>query len=594
MADSSELKRGGSGPRSSRSQPQGVLEIRHSPSGHVWFQPLTLPRLVLGRGPRADVNLEDETVSSPHAELVRGPYGQWWIHDLGSDTGTFVHGQRLTEQLLAAGDEVTLGVFRLRLLSRGSGQLARSPESGSPGTVRGGSLAPSPSPSPSKSPPGPTSSAPPPPSESVSSAPGNQIRAVHLSRVMALGRDLMQVEDAGARRRILCRFVVGDGFPADAAAVLRVQGPRTVRAIEGPLRRLGPNLPLYLADQVTGRLWELRQPVSASASPSRSSRASRPPGHVVSVCPLRVEEEFIEALYVELPPEFGGPEWCSMVAMVAEAFQQADLVWAMRSHVQQSSSVERELEMARQIQQGLVPQQARFDSLLQELDVVVGFEPCQWVGGDYVDAVPMPDGRVLLAIADVCGKGFQAALVASSLHTLVRATVDMDRPLSELVQRINRHMCRYLPDHVFVTMLCVATDLTTGELEVVSAGHPPALIAEASGRVWSLDVGHNIGLGIVDAEITSGTYSLGPDQVLLLYTDGLTEAMDEHGIVLGTERLALMFSRVASTHAGRGTHAMREALLGALRGFRGSLLANDDSTFLLARRRVSLCPPARE
>ena len=187
----------------------------------------------------------------------------------------------------------------------------------------------------------------------------------------------------------------------------------------------------------------------------------------------------------------------------------------------------------------------------------------------------------------------QAALVASSLHTYVRATVEIGRPLPELVQRVNRHLCRYLPDHVFVTMLCIAADLETGEIEVVSAGHPSPYIADRSGRVWSLDVGHNIGLGITDTEITSGAYQLEPDDVLFLYTDGLIEAVNEQRVPLGSQRLAQMFSRVVSRHGGGGMHAMKEALFAELRAYRGSQLTSDDTTFLLARRRGSIHPPPR-
>jgi serine phosphatase RsbU (regulator of sigma subunit) len=110
--------------------------------------------------------------------------------------------------------------------------------------------------------------------------------------------------------------------------------------------------------------------------------------------------------------------------------------------------------------------------------------------------------------------------------------------------------------------------------------------------VWSIDVGHNVALGMLDTEIVSGKYQFGPENVLFLYTDGLTEAVDEHRVPLGGEKLAEYFSRIAATQSGRGTHAMREAMLAALRGYRGSRLTTDDSTFLMARRRLSLRPPA--
>jgi serine phosphatase RsbU (regulator of sigma subunit) len=570
-------------PRSSRSQVRGLLEIRHTTTGRVWTKSLFVPRLVIGRSAGADVVLDDASVSPMHAELVCGPLGRWCIHDLGSEDGTYLHGRKLQEQMLALGDEFGVGVFRLRLRTRSSSELrlALPSELSAPATVRFGPSLP-----------------PPEASQKSLVADGvpaavsisNQIGAAHLWKVMSLGRHLMQIEDTGARRSLLCQFAVGDSFPGDSAAVLRVLGPKTVRTIEGPLRRHGPDLPLFLSDRVTRQLWETRQPVFLSTERAAPGRLTGSPRQAVTVCPLQIDSDFLDALYVELPSEFGGPEWCSLVAMLAEAFQQAQVVWDMRSHVRESSSVERELEMARQIQQEIVPTQARFDWVLRELDIVVGFEPCHWVGGDYVDAIPMPDGRVLLAIADVCGKGIQAALVASSLHTLVRATVDADRPLADLMQRINRHLCHYLPDHVFVTMLCVAVNPKSGEMEVLSAGHPPAMVADPYGRVRSIDVGHNVALGMMEASMVSGKYLFGPEHVILLYTDGLTEAVDEHRNPLGAEKLAEHFSRIAAAHFGRGTYAMREALLAALSGFRGSRLAADDSTFLLARRCMSLRP----
>ena len=619
---------------STQSQPRCELEILHSVSGERRRQLLTTPRVVIGRAPRADVVLDDLSVAATHVELLRGPEGHWWLHDLGSDTGTLLHGQRLHKQLLTKGEEVSVGAYRLRLRTTSSHSLQTlQPRQEEPTrSLRMGSVFPSPpaargSPSLEGS-----SSAP-----LGSAAPlvARPIGAAHLSSVMLLTRELMQIDDIVERRRLLCSFITDEAFGGDSSAVLGLTGPRTARVLAGPLRRSGPNIPLYLSTQMTALVWENRRPVCYQPRPKSKSdagerdnqlstdcphlcgsRIAQPapaaecacacsaqegeipgrapvPSQITLLLPLCSEVDFIEALHVELLSIGWSSQWCTMVALVVEAYQQAELVWAMRTHIREASGVEHELEMARQIQQGLVPQQAHFDALTQQLDVVVGFEPCHWVGGDYADAMTMPDGRVLLAIADVCGKGMQAALVTSSVHTFVRASIDMGLALGELVSRINRYMCRYLPDHVFVTMLCVVVDVLTGELEVVSAGHRPALIGEHSGRVWSLDVGHNVGLGLMDTEFEVGTYRLGPDQTLFLYTDGLTEAIDDERDPLGRDQLARMFSGVVAIHAARGPAAMREAILAAVRGYRGTRLASDDTTFLLARRRLSESQPPR-
>lgn len=614
----------GESPKSS--QPVCALEIMHVPSGRRRYQDLALSRMVIGSGLQADIILDDSSVAPIHAELVRGPSGQWWIHDLESDSVASVRGGPSQLQgLLTTGNEIALGSFKLRLKkldTSNQDESAVAEDVEPPRTVRFGSqLPPPPSGRPDLSF---RSQVPPRP---VSAADESSIGALHLSRVMSLSRNLMQTDDAAARYHMLCDFIATDDFGVESAAVVRLTGPTTARVVEGPVRRSGTILPLYLSQRMTEKFWETRSAVcyhtNSSNTPRGSSRKARVasdcphlfgqvrdnsgevlrpsclcearcddvryrkwPTHVVLLFPLGDYAHSIDGLHVEMDTTRGNSEWCAVVALVAEAFQQAELMWQMRSHVRQATSVERELEMARQIQQSLVPQQGHFDSLHQQLEVVVGFEPCHWVGGDYADAVPMPDGRVLLAIADVCGKGMQAALVASSLHTFVRATVDVGLSLTDMVSKINRYMCRYLAENMFITMLCIAADLNNGELEVVSAGHPPALIAEANGHVFSLDVGQNIGLGVVDTEMVSGVHRLGPDQMLFLYTDGLTESVNKQREALGTENLSNMLSSIVSFHGARGLHAMREALLNALRGYRGSLLAHDDTTFLLARLRM--------
>lgn len=601
------------------------LEITYLPTGQRRYQALSLNRVVIGSGQQADIVLDDTSMPPIRAELVRGPSGQWWLHDLERDAVSSVHGsEALAQTLLTTGDEVVLGAFKLRL-KRPTASESRIPnaslEDGEPRTVRFGSQL------------------PPPMAGSFDDTLSGRtlpriargqterhIGAVHLARLMSLSRNLIQTADASERRRLLCDFVVREDFGVETTAVIRLMGPTTVRVVEGPVRDSGALLPLYLSQRITEKFWGTRQAVCYHTMPSSSvpaiarrarvvidcpylggkvhdgcgevlrpsCRAYAPddlysvkaPTHVVLLFPLVDDADSVEGLFIEMDATRWDCEWCAVVALVAEAFQQAEVVWQMRSHVRQATSVERELEMARQIQQSLVPQQAHFDSLHRQMEVVVGFEPCHWVGGDYADAVPMPDGRVLLAIADVCGKGMQAALVASSVHTFVRATVDVGLPLTEMVFRLNRYMCRYLPDHVFITMLCIAADLTNGDLEVVSAGHPPALIAEPDGRVFALDIGRNVGLGVTDAKITSGTHRLGPEQLLFLYTDGLTEAQNKQREPLGMENLAQMLAGVVSFHGARGPHAMREAMLTSLRGYRGSLLAQDDTTFLMARLQI--------
>ena len=251
-------------------------------------------------------------------------------------------------------------------------------------------------------------------------------------------------------------------------------------------------------------------------------------------------------------------------------------MWDMRHQVRQNAIVEGELEMACQIQTGLVPKQF----CAPGLELAFGFEPCRWVGGDYVDALMLPDGRVLLAIADVCGKGLQAALVASSVHTLVRASREFCNDLPLLMKRLNEYLLGHLPEHSFVTMLCILLDCQTGEFELVSAGHPAAIIIRGGSCDEILSQTDNVGLGIVPSTFVTLSSQLYVGDVLLMYTDGLTEMVNMKNEPFGTERLAAEFQRIVALNPSASVDSIRQRLTGLCNAYRGSRMATDDRTFL--------------
>ena len=108
---------------------------------------------------------------------------------------------------------------------------------------------------------------------------------------------------------------------------------------------------------------------------------------------------------------------------------------------------------ANTIQKRLVPRGV----VVPGLDFAIGFTPCRWVGGDYVDLIRGPNGQVLLTIADVCGKGLPAALVASSLHMLTHTAMRTSTPLPAIMQNLNIYLCESLSEGTFVSMLAAAS-----------------------------------------------------------------------------------------------------------------------------------------
>jgi serine phosphatase RsbU (regulator of sigma subunit) len=208
-----------------------------------------------------------------------------------------------------------------------------------------------------------------------------------------------------------------------------------------------------------------------------------------------------------------------------------------------------------------------------------------------VDSVELADGRVLRVCADVCGKGLQASLTASSLHTLLYATVETETELCRIAERMNRYLCRFLPERSFVTFAGLALDPETGEIECLNAGHPPPLWV-SGGQVRSLQSSVNPALGIIDSEMLSERQELAPGDVLLLYSDGVIEAEDAERRPLGAARLAHEFEKTVADLNEASVQTVLESLSKTVSVHRGSLMAADDTTFLVARWQGDQAPPS--
>jgi serine phosphatase RsbU (regulator of sigma subunit) len=523
---------------------------------------LNSQRQVIGRRPDADIVINHGAVSWSHASLELGPSGRWWILDLDSTNGTFVNGVRVTERLLSRGDVVRIAdcslVFRLASVLAFPSPLSekqigvRSAEKTTVGAFE--------------------------PADTMTQLlQPPQIGADRLASILTFSRELMRMEQADVRLKTFCEFVAGDLCLAFGATALRIDETGHVRKLCATSRSGKDNGLTDVGPTLAREFLATRKPLILGES-DESGPVSR--SRVGMLIPFAEGTSSIDVLHVEFPLLYGTQEWLMLIAMIAEAYQQAELVWDMRHQVRQNALIEGELEMACQIQTGLVP--TRF--VAPNLELAFGFEPCRWVGGDYVDALILPDGRVLLAIADVCGKGMQAALVASSVHTLVHASREICGDLPALMRRLNEYLLGHLPEHSFVTMLCILLDCQTGEFEMVSAGHPAPIIVRCGICAEVLSQTDNVGLGIAPDNFVKVVNRLDNDDVLLMYTDGVTEMVNMRNETFGVERLASEFQGIVEINPAATVDSMRERLANLGDAYRGTRMASDDRTFLVARR----------
>ncbi len=239
--------------------------------------------------------------------------------------------------------------------------------------------------------------------------------------------------------------------------------------------------------------------------------------------------------------------------------------------------LEREQQVASEIQQRFLPSKA---------PQVTGYElqgisfPCYEIGGDYYDFIEREDGRMIVALGDVSGKGTAAALLMSSLHAAVHAQADANDSIVKTISAVNRYLVESIPPNRFVTLFYAELDPKNGSLAFLNAGHNPPLIVHAGGTMEQLASG-GLPLGILaDADFREGRTKLYPGDVLVIYSDGVSEAVNPNGEEFGATRLYEVVARNLDTSAS----GIRDRIESALTKFCQGTPAADDITLVIVKR----------
>lgn len=243
----------------------------------------------------------------------------------------------------------------------------------------------------------------------------------------------------------------------------------------------------------------------------------------------------------------------------------------------EKQKLEDELQIAREIQKGLLPSVL---PSIPSIDIAAANISSKQVGGDYYDVIPTPDGRFVIAIGDVSGKGTPASLLMANLQATIRALVPLGVSLSELTARVNDLMCQNTGADKFITFFWGFIDPRTMTLTYVNAGHNYPYLIHEDGSKDRLESGGMI-LGIMPTmtPYEQSTVVLKPNDLLVLFTDGVSEAMSKSSEEYGEERLETLIQQKVLEPAQALTDAIHHDILQFTKGTPQS----DDITLMVLK-----------
>jgi serine phosphatase RsbU (regulator of sigma subunit) len=342
--------------------------------------------------------------------------------------------------------------------------------------------------------------------------------------------------------------------------------------------------PFALLDDLVGRLGSGDSPLlvdelvaSGRVALTEAERPLLAAGAAAVILPLSTQGRRIGFLMLgpKTNEEDYSPEELDLLRSLAAQIALAASNLELLEEQLEKRKLEEQLDVARRIQEGLLP---RVLPKTPGLLIAARIRFCLNVAGDYYDILPLQDGRTLIAIGDVAGKGIGAALLMSNLQASLRTVKDVGIPLAEAVRRINALIHENTPPDLFITLFVAIIDPVKESISYVNAGHNFPVLVRSNGRADRLVAG-GIPLGILpEAEFAEETVPFRRGESLLLFTDGVSEAMTAADEEFGEERLTCL----AVMNAKMSPEEIVAKIEKEVEAFTGETSFGDDFTLLAA------------
>jgi len=539
---------------------------------------LTQPVTTLGRSPSNAIQVPDKRASRFHAEIVRRG-NSFEIRDLKSKNGTIVKGVKLTEPcVLRHGDQIRIGqtlfVFEdeepaatgtragssssaIRLADKTPTQTRDSVPAGLSGRIE---------------------------TTIEQEKPPDRRGDTH-RRLEVLLRVIEKVRSDLDLDRMLDDIVdlVFDVFQPERSAILlldRETGalvPRIVKTLEGDEeisisrtilhRAIQERMALLISDAATDERFKAAESVVAQRIRT-------------AICaPLSTKDEVLGVLYIDSRTSRVnyGREDLELLTGIADQAAMAISNALLHEKLVEQHRLERELEIARTIQMNLLPKQP---PLVPGFDIAAMTVPAKRVGGDYYDFIEIDPDRLGIVVADVSGKGVPAALLTASIRAALQ--VEARRPenrIETIISNLNAMACRDAANNMFVALFFGILQLSSRRFRYINAGHCFPFVIDSEGIETRLDKGGCV-LGVLpEREYESGEVKLSPRSTLLIYSDGVTDVLNERNEAFGLDRLR----QIVSANLDSTAEALREKIFDATNKFKGRAEQFDDYTLVIVK-----------
>jgi serine phosphatase RsbU (regulator of sigma subunit) len=527
--------------------------------------------VVIGRSSQCDLPVLDRSMSRRHARLVASHDGGWQVEDLGSRNGTVVDGVAISDRArVGVGTRITLGGSVLEVSRVGYGTLpGDAPTDGLDGHTM---LRPA--------------------SELLDSHAGPEADPDTLRNYADRLRMLSEIHralDTSITLDDLLELILDGLFdnlrPEEAAVVLRTASGGYEVAAARSARGADPSW--LFSRSLAQRVVEEGQAalVLDTADDDRFREAvSLLSAGVRSLCaaPLLAPNGALGMLVIGsrlASREFTSDDLELLAPLASVAAMRIRNV-RLAEEAAERRRLEQEVQLARRIQVALLP---------DRLPSVAGWEihattvPSRGVSGDIYKIVERVGSEVVMLVADVSGKGIGAALLTGALEALTAAALETGDEPDEVCRRVSRLLWERTPTEKYATMFLAVIDVATGRMRYANAGHTPALVVRADGETgWLESTGMPIGI-LEQGVFSHDEVTLGSGDLVLVYTDGITEAENAGDEEYGVERL----QRLVCSQCELPLVGLSAAIETDLEGFAQGVPFVDDRTIVLLRRRAT-------